>query len=101
MAYPNSSGSALDLRSVLNVRRLPARLATDETAAILGFQDHDIAPLVAAKLLSPLGRPAKNAPKYYATVEILERAGDPEWLSKATKSLSGYWQEKNRRKSER
>ena len=51
-----------EILALLNCRRLPARLSTGETAVLLGFQEHDIAPLVAAKLLAPLGKPATNAP---------------------------------------
>lgn len=87
-----------DILSLMNCRRLPARLSTGEASAILGFQEHDIAPLIAAKLLSPLGKPAHNAPKYFASVDILAAAQDREWLSQATKALSRYWQSKNARK---
>jgi hypothetical protein len=89
---------AQDVSSLLNCRRLPARLTTHETAVVLGFHEHDIPGLVAAKLLSPLGKPAPNAPKYYATVEIVTLSQDREWLSQATRALSKYWAEKNRRK---
>ena len=84
--------------AVLNCRRLPGRLNVSETALLLGFQEHDIALLVAAKLLVPLGKPAPNAPKYFAAVEIAERASDPEWLSSATKQLAKHWLRKNQRK---
>lgn len=84
--------------ALLNCRRLPARLNTSETAVLLGVQEHDITPLVAAKLLTPLGKPAANAPKYFASVEILVRTENPSWLSEATKTLSKYWLAKNRRK---
>jgi hypothetical protein len=77
---------------------LPGRLNTKEAALLLGFQEHDIALLVAAKLLVPLGKPAANAPKYFAAVQIGERASDAEWLSSATKQLAKYWQRKNQRK---
>jgi hypothetical protein len=87
-----------DILALMNCRRLPARLTTGETAAVLGFQEHDIAPLIAAKLLSPLGRPAPNAPKYFASVDILAAADDREWLSQATKALAKHWQGKNSRK---
>src|SRR6266404_972596 len=63
-----------------------------------GFQEHDIAPLVAAKLLVPLGKPAANGPKYFAAVEIAERASNAEWLSSATKVLAKHWLRKNQRK---
>jgi hypothetical protein len=59
-----------DALALLNCRRLPARLNTSEVAVLLGFQEHDIAPLIAARLMAPLGKPAPNAPKYFATVEI-------------------------------
>jgi hypothetical protein len=55
-------------------------------------------PLIADKLLVPLGKPAPNAPKYFATVDILAAAQDREWLSQATKALSRYRQAKNSRK---
>jgi len=52
--------------AVLNCRRLPGRLNPSETALLLGLQEHDIAALVTAKLLVPLGKPAANSPKYFA-----------------------------------
>ena len=79
-------------------RRLPARLSTGETAVLLGFQEHDIAPLIAAKLLAPLGKPAPNAPKYFATVDVVAAAQDREWLSQATRALARHWRIKNSRK---
>src|SRR5438067_3375815 len=82
----------------LNCRRLPARLNTTEASILLGVQEHDISALIAAKLLFPLGRPAPNAPKYFAAVEIVERAADSGWLAEATKALAKQWQRKNLRK---
>ena len=84
-----------EILTLMNCRRLPARLSTGETAAILGFQEHDIAPLIAAKLLIPLGKPAPNAPKYFAAVDILSSAENRVWLSQATQALAKYWQRKN------
>ena len=81
--------------ALLNCQRLPARLNTSETALLLGFQEHDIALLIAAKLLVPLGKPAPNAPKYFAAIEIVERAANPEWLSSATKAIAKHWRRKN------
>jgi hypothetical protein len=90
--------SGQEILALLNCRRLPARLSTGETAVLLGFQEHDIAPLIAAKLLAPLGKPAPNAPKYFATVDILAAAQDREWLSQATRALARHWRIKNSRK---
>jgi hypothetical protein len=87
-----------EMIALLNCRRLPGRLNTSETAFLLGLHEHDIAPLIAAKLVAPLGKPATNAPKYFAAVEIVERAADPRWLADATKALAKHWQRKNRRK---
>ncbi len=90
--------SAQEILALLNCRRLPARLSTGEAAVLLGFQEHDIAPLIAAKLLAPLGRPVPNAPKYFATVDVLTIAQDREWLSQATRALARHWRIKNSRK---
>ena len=87
-----------DALALLNCRRLPARLTTGEAAVLLGFQEHDVAPLLAAKLLVPLGKPAPNSPKYFAAVEIHMLAQDREWLDRATKTLAKYWLNKNSRK---
>lgn len=84
---------------LLNCLRLPGRLTSGETAALLGFQEHDIGPLAVAKLLVPLGKPAPNAAKYFASVDVLQRANDPVWLSTATRTISRFWKTKNGRKS--
>lgn len=85
--------------ALLNCRRLPARLNTTETAVLLGFKDHDINPLVTAKLLAPLGKPAPNAPKYFAAVIVEALAHDPNWLGQATKALAKFWTERNHGKT--
>jgi hypothetical protein len=96
-----SAATSQEKFALLNYRRLPGRLNTSETALLLGFQEHDIAPLVAAKLVVPLGKPAADSPKYFAAVEIVERATNPGWLAEATKVLARNWQRKNQRKQER
>src|SRR5467141_2261760 len=99
MLASQSAATPQEELALLNCRRLPGRLNTSETALLLGFQEHDIAPLVAAKLLVPLGKPAPNAPKYFAATDIADRASDSEWLSCATKELAKHWLRKNQRKS--
>jgi len=86
--------------ALLNCRRLPARLNSTEVAVVLGVQDHDVSVLIGAKLLAPLGKPAANAPKYFAAVEVAERAASPEWLSNVTKTLAKHWRHRNQRKSQ-
>lgn len=85
---------AITKERVLNSRRLPGRLDVPMTAALLNFAEHDIAVLVAARLLRPLGNPAANAPKYFAAATILPLSEDAAWLSRATKAVSTYWKRK-------
>lgn len=92
------SNLSSDQFALLNCRRLPGRLSTADTAILLEFQEHDIAPLVAAKLLDPLGRPASNAPKYFAAVEIIALSQNRDWLTTASKALTKHWATKNRKK---
>jgi hypothetical protein len=101
MLASRSTATAQEKFALLNCRRLPGRINTSEAALLLGFQEHDIALLIAARLLVPLGKPAPNGPKYFAAVEIGERAANSEWLSNATKQLSNYWRQKNSRKRKR
>lgn len=96
MIAGKKSYSPQDSFALLNCHRLPARLNTSEVAVLLGFQEHDIAPLVAAKMLTPFGKPAPNAPKYFAAIEVLACAENRDWLSHATKAISKHWAEKNR-----
>jgi hypothetical protein len=73
----------------------PARLDAEQTAQILGFQEHDIPFLIFHGMLEPLGKPVQNSRKYFAKVEILGLAEDPHWLGKATQVVSECWKKKN------
>lgn len=83
---------------LFTARRLPGRVASQQAAALLGFSVFDIPVLIKRKLLRPLGKPMPNAPKLFASVEILKLMEDEQWLSKSTQALSQYWKEKNLRK---
>jgi hypothetical protein len=78
-------------------RNLPARLDVAATAKLLGFAESDIQILMAAGKLTPLGDPAPNAPKWFAAVEIIQFAGDQDWLHKATKEIAKHWRHKRER----
>ena len=78
--------------------RLPGRLNAEQTAAVLGFAAHDIPVLVVAKLLKPLGTPAANAVKYFASAVIQELAQDPDWLHRATRATYAYWAGQNKKR---
>jgi hypothetical protein len=73
----------------------PARLGIEETAWLLGFNDHDIPVLVAAGLLKPLGRPAATGSKFFATVDLQALRSDTRWLGKASDAIVHYWRDKN------
>ena len=94
MKSPPSAGKIL-----LNSVRLPARLNAEQTATLLGFQEHDLGPLIAAGLLKPLGTPASNSPKYFSAVSVEKLVADERWLDRATRALAKYWSEKNHRKA--
>lgn len=78
---------------------LPARLNVAQTAKLLGFAEHDIQILMAARKLAPLGAPAQNAPKWFCACEIIALVSDRDWLSKATLAVSRYWLTKRQRRS--
>lgn len=79
---------------------LPGRISVADTAKALGFAEHDIQILMSSSKLKPLGDPAPNAPKWFAAIEIIQRATDQEWLSKATREVSKYWRTKRERSAD-
>lgn len=93
----------LDPKQILNVPRLPGRVRGEEAAILLGFADHDLVPLVKAKMLTPLGGEAlgPNSVKWFSSSEIEKLVQDPAWLAKATKVVIRYWREKNRQQKHR
>jgi hypothetical protein len=75
--------------------QLPARLTAEQAAWVLNCQTHDVPILVAARLLKPLGNPASNGIKFFATGELLELTKDKAWLVKVTNAVNQYWQKNN------
>jgi hypothetical protein len=78
--------------------QLPARLTAEQAGWVLNCQPHDIPALIAARLLKPLGNPAQNGAKYFATADVLETAKDRSWLVKVTNTICQHWQQQNGRK---
>ena len=78
---------------------LPARLDVADVAKKLGIAVSDVPVLIGAGLLKPLGNPAANAPKVFATTEVLVLACDVKWLNKATKACADYWKKKRLRQT--
>jgi hypothetical protein len=83
----------------LNLANFPARVTAEQAGWILGFSDKEIPILVAEGILKPLGRPARNGPKYFATAELEELRRDRKWLVKASDAIVGYWVNRNSRKN--
>lgn len=95
----DKSAKPPEVAAFLNLRSLPGRLNAFETARILGFEEHDIPTLVRAKVLKPLGNPARNAHKFFAQADVIAHRDSAEWLSRATALIAKNWQDKNRRKT--
>jgi hypothetical protein len=81
--------------------QLPARLTAEQVAWVLNCQAHDVPILVMARLLKPLGNPATNSVKYFATMDVLELTKDRTWLAKLTNAIGEHWKRKNVQKKGR
>ena len=86
-------------RELLNLRRLPAMLNMAQTAALIGLAEHDIPVLVHAGLLQPLGNPPANAVKHFATLQVMELAGEITQLGKIRNAVYEHWRTKNAHKT--
>ena len=77
---------------------VPARLDSTQDAWFLGFEPHEIPRLVTAGLLKPLGHPARNSTKFFATETLEQFRRDEKWLARASDAIASYWRERNARK---
>ena len=59
---------------------LPARLLAAQVAKLLNCTPEDVAVLVSAGKLRPLGRPNPNVVKFFSAVELIALLADREWL---------------------
>ena len=73
----------------------PACVSMEQAAAIFGWPNYYLPFLVRAGHLKPLGKPAQNARKWFATVEIERMSADPVWLDKAVRIVEKQIQEMN------
>src|SRR5450432_1464172 len=74
---------------------LPARLLAAQVAKLLNCTPEDVAVLVTAGKLRPLGRPNPNAVKFFSAVELIALLADRDWLDDATKTIGQFWKRKN------
>ena len=70
----------------------------DKGVAFAEQKKFDPSALVNARLLKPLGNPAQNSTKYFATEDLLETAKDRAWLVKMTTAINTHWQKQNAKK---
>ena len=82
----------------LNLKTYPARMKVEEAAWYLGFDPHEIPILVAGNLLKPLGKPARNCTKFFATEMLEQLRHDEKWLARASDAIATYWRQRNARK---
>ena len=82
-------------KDFLSLATPPARLGINETAWLLGFNEHDIPVLVTAGLLRPLGRPTASGSKFFATVELQNLRSDTRWLARASDAMVNHWRNQN------
>ncbi len=81
--------------------QLPVRLTVEQVAWVLNCQPHDVPILVSSRLLKPLGNPAQNGIKFFATVDVIELSKERNWLAKATSAINQHWHNKNARQKHR
>lgn len=82
----------------LLLRRLPVRLTVEQVTWLLNCSEEDVRVMMSAKLLKPLGKPAQNGTKYFATKVILTLADDVKSLDRITAATQQHWQGRNARK---
>ena len=82
----------------LSWKIVPARLDAMQAAWFLGFEPHEIPMLIGAGLLKPLGHPARNSTKFFATETLEQFRRDEKWLARASDAIASYWRERNARK---
>jgi hypothetical protein len=78
---------------------IPARLLAEQVAKLLNCSTEDVALLVTAGKLRPLGRPRPNAVKFFSAIELITLLADPDWLDEATKTIVQFWRRKNARRN--
>ena len=76
----------------------PARLNASQAAWYLGFEPHEITILIADGMLKPLGHPARNSTKFFATATLDQLRRDEKWLTRATDAIAEHWRQQNARK---
>jgi hypothetical protein len=69
---------------------LPARLIAAQVAKLLNCTPEDVAILVTAGKLRPLGRPNLSAVKFFSAVELIALLADRERLDRGAKIIGQF-----------
>src|ERR1017187_3037901 len=88
---------SMERQATSNGRSRPACVCMEEAAGIFCWPNYYLPFLVRAGHLKPLGKPAQNARKWFATVEIERMSCDPDWLDKAIRIVEKQIQEMNKK----
>ena len=72
-----------------------ACVGSEDAAAIFGWPVYYMPFLVRSGHLKPLGKPAQNGRKWFATVELAQHSQDRDWLDKAVRIVAKRIQEMN------
>jgi len=67
------------------------RIPSETVAELLGYQRRDIAILIAAGLLRPLGQPHQKSVKWFFREEIEALKGNRDFHDKATFAIQEHW----------
>jgi hypothetical protein len=81
--------------SVQSSQPWPACIDAEAAARFFGWPPYFMPLLARSGHLKPLGRPAQNARKWYATVELERLARDQAWLDKAIRIVDRLVREAN------
>ena len=73
----------------------PACVDAEAAARFLGWPPYFMPLLARAGHLKPLGKPAQNARKWYAMVELERVSRDPAWLDRAIRIVDRLVREAN------
>ena len=73
----------------------PACVGVEEAAAILGWPQYFFPVLMRAGHLKPLGKPMRNARKWFATCDLERLGRDSDWLDKAIRIAEKHVQASN------
>jgi len=82
-------------QSIQNGQPWPACVDAEVAARFLGWPPYFMPLLARAGHLKPLGKPAPNARKWYAMVELERVSRDPAWLDKAIRTVDKLVREAN------